>query len=162
MRLYTFYRGALGAGWRGCPGGGLVTPRRPGSGLGRAPLGSWSLTLHLLMPLNWHFSSLDTDLTRNTRAPHFTQSRSTGFCAIWDCTSSSSQPPPLPATSQANPHTTHKDRSLCLNLKDTKFGIIISGVITSWHFWRRQLRPLPRPCPLWRACRPSHSTGLRP
>ena len=35
-----------------------------------------------------HTSFLDTDLTRNTRAPHFT--RSTGFCAIWDCISSSS------------------------------------------------------------------------
>ena len=35
-------------------------------------------------------SSLDTDLTRNTRAP--TSPRSTGFCAIWDCISSSSVP----------------------------------------------------------------------
>ena len=38
-----------------------------------------------------HFSSLDTDLTRNTRAKHAhpTSPRSTGFCAIWDCISSS-------------------------------------------------------------------------
>ena len=33
-----------------------------------------------------HTSSLNTDLTRNTRAPH--SPRSTGFCAILDCISS--------------------------------------------------------------------------
>jgi len=36
-----------------------------------------------------HTSSLDTNLTRNTHA-HPTSPRSTGFCAIWDCISSSS------------------------------------------------------------------------
>ena len=38
---------------------------------------------------------VSANLTRNTRAPHFTphptSSRSTGFCAIWGCISSSSQ-----------------------------------------------------------------------
>ena len=35
-----------------------------------------------------HASSLDTDCTRNARAP--TSTRSTGFCAIWACIGSSS------------------------------------------------------------------------
>ena len=50
----------------------------PTAWLGPADLDSASCT-----PALAHASSLDTDRTRNARAP--TSTRSTGLCAIWDC-----------------------------------------------------------------------------
>jgi hypothetical protein len=46
------------------------------------------LTQAPLAPALAHTSSLDTDRARNAHAP--TSPRSIGFCAIWDCISSSS------------------------------------------------------------------------
>ena len=66
-----------------------------------------------------HASFLDTNRTRNARPP--TSPRSTGFCAIWGCISSSS-------SSKYQPHRCGCDWALLVGARSCFLEVVVSGL----------------------------------